>query len=344
MNKIVTLAHGAGGVEMKELLERLIFEPLEDGLKKTPGGIGIDYPDDGAVFRVGENFIVISTDSYTVKPLFFPGGNIGTLAACGSLNDVLMMGGEPFAIVDSIVVPEGFPEERLREIIDSFIGVLRMERVPLIGGDLKVLPKDELDGLIVSTTALGHARRVIVDRELSPGDKIIVSGNLGEHGATILALQQGIRIEGKGLRSDVKPLTGLMKPLLRKYGDYIHAARDPTRGGLAMLLNDWASDTGTVILVYEEKLPVKPIVSSYAGMLGLDPLYLASEGVAVLGVEGSVAEEVLSFIRDLGFEDAQIIGEVRASDRYKGYVLYRSAIGGHRILEPPRGELVPRIC
>ena len=135
-----------------------------------------------------------------------------------------------------------------------------------------------------------------------------------------------------------------MLPLVERYGEYIHAARDPTRGGLAMTLNDWARDSGTVIVIEASKVPVREEVAAYAGMLGIDPLYLASEGVAVLAVDGEVAGEVLEFVRSLGYESAEIVGEVRRGERYRGFVLYRSEVGGLRILEPPTGELVPRIC
>jgi len=342
--RFLTLAHGAGGVETDELLEKLILSRIPGELVRVLNGYGLDVLDDGATLETGSGHIVVSIDSYTVNPPFFPGGDIGVLAASGSINDVLMMGGKPVALMDAIVAQEGFPMEDLERIIDSFTRVLVENGVALIGGDFKVLPKGDLTGIVVTTVGLGVAKRVIVDKDLRPGDKIVVSGPLGEHGATILALQYGVDLGETQLRSDVKPLTDLMVPLLERYGRHIHAARDPTRGGLAMTLNDWARGSGTVIIVDEEKIPLREPVVAYAEMLGIDPLALASEGVAVLGVEPSVAEEVVDFIRSLGYEDASIIGEARSSEKYRGYVLYRSSVGGVRILEPPRGELVPRIC
>ncbi len=345
----VRLAHGSGGVETSELLEKLIFSKVIDSLKKVGSGVGIDFPDDAAAIPTPSgDYVIITIDAYTVNPPFFPGGDIGVLAASGSINDVLMMGGRPIAMLDSIIVEEGFPMNDLERIINSLIGVLRDEGVALIGGDFKVMPKGQLDRIVITTVGIGLAKRPIVDVP-HVGDKIIVTDFLGEHGAVILAYQLGSDVSSEvlgrsNLRSDVKPLTKLMTPLIERYGDYIHAARDPTRGGLSMVLNDWAKASKSVIVVDEYSIPIRPEVSSFAGMLGIDPLYLASEGVAVLSVDASVADEVLKFIHSLGFSNARIIGEVMKSEKYSGYVLMKTVTGGFRILEPPRGDLVPRIC
>lgn len=340
----VTLAHGAGGIEMEELLEKLIFSRVDERLKKVEGGLGIDFPDDAAAIPVRDGFVVITTDSYTVKPPFFPETNIGGLAASGTINDVLMLGGKPIAMLDSIIIEEGFPEDKLREIVNTMMEILKNQNVALIGGDFKVMPRGSLDGVVINMVGIGYANRIIIDKNLRPGDKIIVSGPLGEHGAVILALQQGFKVESGELKSDARPLTDLMLEVIEKASLGIHAARDPTRGGLAMLLNDWAKSSGTVIVVDESKIPVREVVKSYSEMLGIDPLSLASEGVAVLGVDGNIADEVIEIMTNLGYKSATIIGEVRSSPKYKGLVLLKSVIGGYRILEPPRGELVPRIC
>ncbi len=338
----VTLAHGSGGVETEAIVENLIVKLVPEALRKTPGGVGLDALDDGAAIPVPGGYMVFTVDSYTVNPPFFPGGNIGSLAASGTINDLLMMGARPVAALDAIVVEEGFEVARLREITESLVKTLAENNVALIGGDFKVLPKGQLDKIVVTVAGIGFAKKLIVDTNLKPGDKIIVSGPIAEHGALILALQQGL--EPKDLKSDAKPLTDLMLPLVEKYGDYIHAARDPTRGGLAMLLNDWAQSTGTVIVVEEEKIPVREPVRAYAEMLGVDPLTLASEGVAVLAVDPSKAEEVVEEMHRLGYKQASIIGEVRRAERHRGIVLLKSVTGGVRILEPPSGEIVPRIC
>ncbi|MCE4610800.1 MAG: hydrogenase expression/formation protein HypE [Desulfurococcales archaeon] len=347
MKEFVKLSHGSGGVEMMELLEKLIV-PIFSRSKPPEGFVGLEYMDDGVAIPLpGGGYLVVSTDSYTVKPYFFPGGNIGVLAAAGSINDVLMMGGKPVAALDSIVVEEGFPLDDLKVIVDSMSEVFSSEGVIVMGGDFKVMPKGSLDGIIINTVVVGFAERLIVDAP-KPGDKIVVSGPVGDHGAVILLYQLGAEAEEERrrsrLKSDVRPLSKLMLPLVERYGRYIHAASDPTRGGLAMVLNEWARKSGSVIVVEEDNVPIRSEVERYAGILGIDPLYLASEGVAVLSVDPSVAESVVEYVRSLGFTEASIVGEVRKAEKYRGYVLLRSSVGGLRILEPPRGELVPRIC
>lgn len=341
----VLLAHGAGGRETSEILQYILLSKISESMMKVRGGYGIDVLDDAATIPLpnGEH-MVVTVDSYTVNPIFFPGGNIGKLAICGSINDVLMMGGKPIAVLDSIVVEEGFPLNDLNEVINSMIDIAREEDVAIIGGDFKVMPRKQLDRIVITMVGIGVTKKPIVDLNLKVGSKIIVTGTIGEHGATILALQHGIEVNSKELYSDVQSLTKLMIPLIERYGDYIYAAQDPTRGGLAMALNDWAKKSGNVILLEESKIPVRKTVQAYTEMLGIDPLTLASEGRALLGVSGEVANEVLEFIRSLGFKDAEIIGEVHRAKKYKGIVLLKTYTGGIRIVEPPSGELVPRIC
>ncbi len=342
----ITLAHGSGGVEMLELLERLFFKRVEEPLKRVEGGVGLEAADDAAAIPIGGGkYLIVSIDSYTVNPPFFPGGNIGVLAAAGSINDVLMLGGRPIAMLDSIVVEEGFPLSDLEVIVESMISLLRQEGVALIGGDFKVMPRGQLDKVVITTTALGISEGPPLVDNPKPGDKVIVSGPVGEHGVVILASQLGLAEAGAGLlKSDVRPLTKLMLPLLSKYRSCITAARDPTRGGLAGVLHEWASRSGVMIVIRDADVPVREHVRKYAEALGIDPLYLASEGVAVLSVKPECAEEVLELIRQLGFEEARIVGEVREADFFKGYVVAETPIGGLRVVEPPRGELVPRIC
>jgi len=343
--KYITLAHGAGGRETQELVERLIVTKVPGALQKVEGGYGIDVLDDSALIPVGEGFIAVTVDSYTVKPLFFPGGNLGKLAASGTINDLLMVGARPIAALDSIIVEEGFPLDKFNEIMDSYISILRENAVALIGGDFKTMPKGQIDGMVISSIGIGVTKKPIVDTSIRAGDKIIVSGPIGDHGAAILAAQQSIGA-GLSVKSDVKPLSDLMLPLLEEYGDHIHGAGDPTRGGLAMLVNEWARKTSSVIVIREEAVPIRPQVREYAEMLGIDPFSLASEGVAVLAVDHSVAEQVVERMRELGYRDASIVGEVyKPKDpRHSGKVLLKSLTGGVRIMEPPSGELVPRIC
>lgn len=346
MKGLVQLAHGSGGMEMAELLRLLFFERVPDRLKRVNGGVGIDKPDDSALIPIGEGkYVVISIDSYTVNPPFFPGGNIGTLAATGSINDVAVMGGVPLAVLDSIVVEEGFPLEDLEVIVESFIDILAKDDVRLVGGDFKVMPKGQLDKIVITTACLGLTDKPIVDAPRE-GDKIVVSGYLGDHGAVIMMCQLGEckSAEASGLRSDVKSLAKVMKELNERLWPHIHAARDPTRGGLAGVLTEWASSGGLTIMVDESAVPVRRETAYYAGLLGIDPLYLASEGAVVLSVEGNYAEEALDVLRRHGFEQASIVGEVKRVRELEGLVVLKTVVGGRRLLEPPMGELVPRIC
>lgn len=342
----ITLAHGAGGREMNNLLEELIFKKIPTSMKKIEGGLGIDFPDDAAALPTSDGrYIVVTVDAYTVNPIFFPGGDIGVLAASGTINDILMLGGMPIAALDTIVVEEGFEVETLRKILDSMFRVFSNCNVKLIGGDFKVMPKGQLDKILINTMGIGIAEKLIIDKNLKPGDKIIVSGYIAEHGASIYAAQRGLKPEFSELRSDVKPLVDLMIPLIEKYGEFIHSASDPTRGGLSMTLNQWAKSSNTLIVIDEEKIPIRESVASYCEILGLDPLTLASEGVAVLGVEREKADEILEKMQSLGYIEAQIIGEVKEKEREElSIVVMKTRVGGYRIIEPPVGEIIPRIC
>ncbi|BEP18448.1 hydrogenase expression/formation protein HypE [Pyrofollis japonicus] len=345
--KLITLAHGSGGKETEDLIKNLIVNAVPPEYWRVDNGAGLDALDDAALIPLdGGKYIALTIDSYTVKPIFFPGGDIGVLAASGTINDLLMVGAKPVAALDAVIVEEGFETEKLKKIIDSYVSTLVSNSVALIGGDFKVMPKGQVDGVVIASAGIGIVEgKPIDDREIKPGDKLIVTGYVGDHGAAILAAQQTIGVEFD-VKSDVKPLTSLMLPLLEKYRNYIHGAGDPTRGGIAMLANDWAEKTRTVIVIEEEKVPIRPQVKEYAEMLGVDPLSLANEGAAVLAVDGSKAEEILDFIHGLGYKEAAIIGQVYEpkDPHHAGRVLLKSVTGGVRILEPPSGEIVPRIC
>lgn len=325
---------------MLEFLEKKLAPTFS--LTRVMNGLGLSDMEDGSTIPLGdEREVVISIDSYTVKPLFFPGGDIGKLAICGSINDVAVMGAIPLAILDAIVVEEGFEVEKLQKILESMEKVLTEEKVALIGGDLKVVPKGELDGVVITTASIGivEKRNLLKADQIRPGDKIIVSGTVGDHGATIMAAQEGIDVIC-GLRSDVATVTRFIKEALRVGG--IRAAKDPTRGGLAMALNDFASASGLTIFVEEEKIPIKEEVSSYCEMLGVDPLSLANEGMVLLAVDPERAENVVNALKQVGAERAAIIGEAKKGR--PGFVLLKTVAGGLRLLERPTGEIVPRIC
>ncbi len=337
----ITLAHGAGGRESEELIKRL-FKFVK--LRKVPNGTGLDEFDDGAFIPLSKH-IVFTIDSYTVDPIFFPGGDIGKLAAAGSINDVCVMGAEPIAALDSIVVEEGFPLDQLNKIIKSMITTFENENVAILGGDLKVMPKGKIDKIVITTAVIGYlndSKELLLDSKIRPGDKLIVSGTIGEHGAVITAFRMGIEAEFEGLKSDCEPVTKVMRTAKEIGG--IHAAKDPTRGGLAMALNEFAQKSNITLYIDEEKIPIREEVNAFCEMLGIDPLFLACEGRVLIAVDSERADELLSALRRAGYDKAEIIGEARRIKGREGFVILRTRAGGLRIVEKPTGELTPRIC
>ncbi|QXJ35533.1 hydrogenase expression/formation protein HypE [Saccharolobus shibatae] len=340
MTDRILLAHGNGGKETQEILNRLIFSKLPDYLKKTKSGVGIDYPDDGAVLSDVKGKIVVATDSHTVNPYFFPGGSIGTLAATGTINDIVMMGAEPIAMLDSIVVSEGFPLDDLDKILTDMINILKENNIPLVGGDFKVMPRDSMPGIVINTVGIGITENPILDR-VQENDVIIVTGPIGVHGALIASLQYGIEAS---LKSDVNQLTKLLK-LFHEFPTDIHGARDPTRGGIAATLNEWAQLSDKMIIIEEKKIPIPEEVKSVTQITGLDPLVLANEGVAVLSVANKASKEIVRELENLGFEPKTIGKVVEPIDpKNKRLVIVRTEVGGAKILEMPTGDIVPRIC
>lgn len=336
----VELVHGGGGEAMADLINRIIVSRVKKG--RIFNGLGLWDLDDGASIPIGDFELVFTSDGYTVEPLFFPGGDIGKLAITGTINDLSVMGARPLAVLDDIIVEEGFLLSDLERIISSMVSVAESLDVAIIGGDFKVMPKGKLDKIIIASTGIGLAEkgRVIRDSGLKPGDKIIVTGTIGEHEIALLSVREGLAFEGN-ITSDLAPLWPLMEKALEIGG--ISAAKDPTRGGLASSLNEMAKKSRVCIWIYEDEIPIRNEVRAACEMLGLDPLYLACEGRAVMGVDAGKAEEVLEFIKstEVG-RNARIIGEVRSEP--VGYVVLQTSIGGKRIIEPPVGMPLPRIC
>ncbi|MCS7108789.1 MAG: hydrogenase expression/formation protein HypE [Sulfolobales archaeon] len=343
--KMVSLTHGGGGKDMWNLINELVVSKVPEGFKKALDGVGLDVLDDGVAIKVGNEYVVMTIDSYTVKPLFFPGGDLGSLAASGTINDLLMMGAKPIGIVDAVVVEDGFSTEILDNLIKSLISTAVSEGVAVLGGDFKVMPKGSLDGVIITTAGIGIAKRLIIDANIKAGDKLIVTGPIAEHGSTIIASQLGLLDRAKGLMSDVRSLTKYLLPVFDVYGDYIHAARDPTRGGLASTLNEWVIGKELTIVIERGKVPVRESVRKFLDMLGIEPLGVASEGVAVLAVDPRVVDEVLNMLHELGLRDSSIIGEVVKpfSKLVEGKVIARTEVGGLTFVEYSSSP-VPRIC
>ena len=329
----VNLMHGAGGEVMGELLQ------IITNLKHTnAGGIGLESLDDGAVIPMCGQNVVFTTDSHVVSPIFFPGGDIGRIAVCGTINDLAMMGGRPIALSCGMVIPEGFEIADLERIVASMDIALGECGANLVTGDTKVLERGALDTIIINTAGIGVADRVVRDNGLLPGDAIVVSGTIGDHGIAIMAHREGFDFGGQ-IHSDVAPLWMLVERALAA-GD-IHAMKDPTRGGFANAINEMAKKSGVGVVIEEEALPFKKNVKSAAGMLGIDPLEVANEGKVVMGVAPGDAEAVLAALRSHPYgRDAAIVGKVVEGS----HVVMRTAIGGERFIEPPIGDPVPRVC
>jgi len=329
----VNLMHGAGGEVMGELLQ------IITNLKHTnAGGIGLESLDDGAVIPMCGQNVVFTTDSHVVSPIFFPGGDIGRIAVCGTINDLAMMGGRPIALSCGMVIPEGFEIADLERIVASMDIALGECGANLVTGDTKVLERGALDTIIINTAGIGIADRVVRDNGLLPGDAIVVSGTIGDHGIAIMAHREGFDFGGQ-IHSDVAPLWMLVERALAA-GD-IHAMKDPTRGGFANAINEMAKKSGVGVVIEEGALPFKKNVKSAAGMLGIDPLEVANEGKVVMGVAPGDAEAVLAALRSHPYgRDAAIVGRVVEGS----HVVMRTAIGGERFIEPPVGDPVPRVC
>ena len=337
MKEVIKLEHGGGGRLMRELLEEVIVSAYRRN--RVEGGIGLPEMDDGATIPLNGHNIVFTTDAYTVRPLFFPGGDIGSLAICGTVNDLAVMGAAPLALATSIIVEEGFPIQVLRRVVESMNRALEEVGAPMVAGDTKVVERGKLDELMINAAGLGLTDRVITDAGLKPGDQIILTGTIGNHQLSLLSSREGLQFESP-LESDVAPLWGMIREALIVGG--ITAMKDPTRGGLAASLNDLARKSKVDILLREEEIPLKGVVRSAAEMLGLDPLELANEGMAIIGVEEGRAQGVLEVVKRSRYGgDAAIVGEVLEG---KGRVILETYVGGRRIVREPLGSPMPRIC
>ncbi len=334
----IGMSHGAGGEMMQGLISDIILGNITN--KKINGGVGLDDLDDGATIPLGEYEIVISTDSHTIDPIFFPGGDIGKISIAGTVNDVSVMGAKPLAIANAMVISEGFSGDDLERIIKSMDLVCREVDVAIITGDTKVMEQDKLDKIIITTTGLGIVKRGEVKRDsgLKVGDQIILTGSVGDHGISLMSYREGFGFE-TDLKSDVAPVWGMVKAALDIGG--VNAMKDPTRGGIANALNELASKSGVGMLIDEEKIPLKREVIAASEMLGIDPFEVANEGKVIFGVDKNKAEDILQAIRNTKYgKEAQIIGEV-TDDRH---VILETSMGGKRILEEPIADPVPRVC
>lgn len=343
----ISLEHGAGGEVMQALIGNIILKNFRN---KSAGSIGLESLDDGSTISL-ENInpaseLVLTTDSHVITPAFFPDTNIGRLAVAGTINDLAVMGAKPIALTCSVVVPEGFSLQEFEEIIKTMDETAAEVSVPIITGDTKTVEKTALDSIILNTAGLGITDNPIRDSGLRPGDKIIVTGTIGDHGISLMAHREGFDFD-TDLVSDSAPLWKLIEPILKlrtpEGEPIITAMKDPTRGGLANALNEMAAKSETGILIEEDRIPFKPAVSAACEILGLDPLEVANEGKAIIGVKTDFEDEVLSILRQHPYGiDATVIGQATAENKRK--VILRNRFGGMRYVDIPSGDPIPRVC
>ncbi|WP_433236672.1 hydrogenase expression/formation protein HypE [Streptosporangium sp. CA-135522] len=332
----ITMAHGAGGKATQALVEAVFLEAFRNPL--------LEPLEDGAVLGVGSSRLVFTTDSYVVSPLFFPGGDIGDLAVNGTVNDLAVCGSRPLYLSAGFILEEGFPVEDLRRVTASMTEAARAAGVQIVTGDTKVVQRGRADGCYVNTAGVGLLERPISlgAAGARPGDAVIVSGPVGEHGVTIMLARGELDIEAD-LVSDTAPLNGLVCALLDACPDTVRCLRDATRGGVATILNEVARASGVAVVVEEDAIPVRPGVRGACELLGIDPLYVACEGRMIVVVDGSAAGTALAALHahPLG-EGAALIGHVK--DDPPGLVLLKTAFGGTRIVDMLVGDPLPRIC
>jgi len=338
----VLLKHGAGGRAMRRLIEESFLRAFATDPELPPGVLGVSAMDDGGAVRVGNEWLVMTTDSHVIQPLFFPGGDIGRLAIAGTVNDLAMMGAtDVLGLTCGVILEDGFPRADLERVLVSMRQACREASAIVIAGDTKVMGKGEIDGLVVNTTGIARTSRLIRDCGLLPGDRIIVTGTLGDHGMAVMASRHGLDLEAD-LRSDVAPLNGLIRDALNAAPGDIAAMKDPTRGGVATALHEMAAKSDVGIVIDEAALPVRASVRGVSELVGVDPLLVANEGKALIGVRATAVPRVLEALRahPLG-ADAAVIAV--CTEDHAGMVILDTGFGC-RLVAEPEGELLPRIC
>jgi hydrogenase expression/formation protein HypE len=334
MSDRILLAHGSGGRLAHELIEKVLLKPLSNPL--------LDRLDDSAVVPFSGR-LAFTTDSYVVNPIFFPGGDIGKLAVCGTVNDLSMVGATPLYLSLAFIIEEGLLVDELERVLVSVQAAAREAQVQIVTGDTKVVNKGSADKLFVNTAGVGTVPEGvdISGSNAKPGDKVILSGTIGDHGIAVLSQREGLGFSTK-LESDCAPLNGLVAEMMAA-SRRIHAMRDPTRGGLATTLNELAAQSKVGIRIEEEKVPVRDEVRGACEMLGIDPLYVANEGKLVALVHPEDADAVLEKMRHRRYgKNAAIVGEVRPD--HPGRVVMKTTLGASRIVDMLVGDPLPRIC
>ena len=329
MDKI-KLAHGNGGQENNELISKVFYKAFKNDI--------LSKSEDAAIIQDGK--LAFSTDSFTVSPLFFAGADIGKLAVCGTCNDLAMMGAKPKYLTCSVIIEEGFDVKELETIVESMKKELEVNGAVVVSGDTKVVPKGSVDKIFINTTGIGEVlKEGISSNNISEDDAILVSRDIGAHGATIFASREGMEMDSS-LQSDCRSLFPIVKELINN-GINITAMRDATRGGVSAVLNEWANQSDICIEVDEQNIPVSDEVNGLCEILGFEAVSLANEGTFVLAVKKEDEEKTLTILKKYN-ENASSLAKV--TQKYSKKVILNSAWGTARFLESPTGELLPRIC
>ena len=334
-DNIITLDHGSGGKLSDQLIRSIFLKYFNNPI--------LNQLHDGAILPAINQKIAMSTDSFTVSPLFFTGGNIGHLAVHGTVNDIAMCGAVPRYLSTSFIIEEGITLAVLEQVTSSMVLAAQEAGVEVVTGDTKVVNKGDVDGIFINTTGIGYIDSGINinARQAKPGDVIIVNGSIGNHGISILASRENLQLE-QVIASDTAPLSNLVKKMLSVTKD-IHVLRDPTRGGLATSLNEISQSSNVEIEIEEEKIPIDEMVKDVCEILGYDPLYLANEGKLIAFVPEKYAEKLLEEMKRCKYgEQSEIIGRVVSEDRNEVYL--RTDIGGKRVIGMLSGQQLPRIC
>jgi len=331
----ILLDHGSGGQMSHQLITDMVLPIFDNPM--------LALLHDGAIFDIAKQRMAFSTDTYVVDPIFFPGGSIGKLAVNGTINDLAMCGATPLYLSAGLIIEEGFSLTDLEKILKDMALAAEKANVKVVTGDTKVVPKGAVDKIFVNTSGIGLIPRQvdISSHRARPGDKVIISGSIADHGMTVLTQREGMFFDSPVI-SDTAPLNHMVTKMLAAHKD-IHVLRDPTRGGIGTALNEIAGKSGVGIKIYEEKVPLKKEIAGICELLGFDPLYVANEGKLIAFVAPDYADKVLAAIRADEFgQDACIIGEAIADN--PGKVIMQTSIGGSRIVDMLTGEQLPRIC
>lgn len=332
--KSLKLSHGGGGEETWKLIRELFLRYFENPI--------LSSLEDSALLRASSK-LAFTTDGFTVKPLFFRGGDIGKLAVAGTVNDLAVMGAKPLYMSVAFIIEEGFPFEKLERIVESMAITAQEVGLLVVAGDTKVVPRGQADGLFIVSSSIGEVvYEGLSCRKVREGDALIVSGPLGDHGACVLAQREGFEF-GEDFESDCQPLWDLVEHLLSS-GTRVHAMRDPTRGGLSAVLHEWSHSSGLSFVVKEEAIPIRQQVLGLCEFLGLEPYHLASEGRLVLAVHPEDVHRALESLREHPKgRESRLIGYAVRPESHPSVIL-ETPYGTRRFLEPPAGELLPRIC